>query len=104
MTPMYHLPADDAPLREWLRPVSALMITRRVSFFSDDNGAAGRASQGFMVQRMNKMRKRKRAARIDMPKFWHLHAQGVGVAEMAIQLNVSTRSVERAMTVRQPDG
>ena len=103
MNPMYHLPADDAPLREWLRPISALLITRRSSFFSNDDRAAGAGAQGVMAQRMNKIR-RKRAAKIDMRKFWHLHAQGMGVAEMATRLDVSTRSVERAITIRRCDG
>ena len=60
MTPMYDLPADDAPLAEWLRPVSALMVTRHTSFFSNDERAANRGHQSAMAQRMNKTR-RKRA-------------------------------------------
>ena len=103
MNPMYHLPADDAPLREWLRPISALLITRRSSFFSNDDRAADHGAQGVMAQRMNKMR-RKRATKIDMGEFWRLHAQGMGVAKMAARLYVSTRSVERAMTMRRRDG
>ena len=103
VTPMYCLPADDAPLREWLRPVSALFTPRRLSYFSDDDMAAERGTQGAMTQRMNKMR-RKRAAKIDMRQFLHLHDQGMAVAEMAVALGVSTRSVERAMTMRPRDG
>ncbi len=103
MSPMYHLPADDAPLREWLRPVSALLITRRTSFFSDAYRSHEPNALGFMVQRMNKIR-RKRATKINMPKFWHMRDQGVGVAEMAAALGVSTRTIERAMTMRRPNG
>ena len=102
MTPMYDLPADDAPMTEWLRPVSALMVTRRISYFSDDDRAADHGAQGIMAQRMNKPR-RKRAAKINMPKFRHLRAQGVGVAKMAAALGVSTRTIERAMTMRPRD-
>ena len=103
MTPMYDLPADDAHMLDWLRPVSALLITRRISFFSEDGRAAGRGAQGFMTQRMNKTR-HKRAAKINMRKFWHLHDQGMGVAEMAVALGVSARTIERAMTMRRRDG
>ena len=103
MTPMYCLPADDAPMTEWLRPVSALMVTRRISYFSDDDRSAARGAQGVMAQRMNKTR-RKRVAKISMPKFRRLHAQGVGVAEMATALGVSTRTIERAKTMRRLDG
>ena len=102
MTPMYCLPADEAPMREWLRPVSALMVTRRISYFSNDDRAADHGAQGVMAQRMNKTR-RKRVAKINMPKFRRLRAQGVGAAEMATALGVSTRSVERAMTMRPRD-
>ena len=102
VTPMYHLPADDAPLREWLRPISALLITRRTSFFSNDDRAADHGAQGVMAQRMNKTR-RKRAAKIDMQKFRHLHDQGIGVADLAAELGVSTRTVERALTMRRRD-
>ena len=55
MTPMYRLPADDAPLSEWLRPVSGKLITRRVSSFSNQDAVAGYRSQGFMAQRMKKL-------------------------------------------------
>ena len=103
MTPMYCLPADDAPRSEWLRPVSAQMITRRISYFSDDYRAADHGAQGVMAQRMNKTR-RKRAAKINMPKFWRLRAQGVSVAKMATALGVSTRTIERALTMRRLDG
>ena len=102
MTPMYHLPADDAPLTEWLRPVSALLITRRTSFFSNDDRAADHGSQGVMAQRMNKTR-RKRAGKIDMAKFRRLRAQGVGVVEMSVALGVSARTIGRAMTMRRHD-
>ncbi len=103
MTPMYHLPPDGAPLREWLRPVSALLVTRRSSFFSDDDSAARSGEQGAMTQKLN-MKRRKRAANINMPEFWKLHALGVSVGVMAFALGVSTRSVERAMTMRRRDG
>ena len=103
MIPMYVLPDDDAPMIEWARPVSAMLKTRRISFFGEDEGAANRGSQSCMAKRMNKIR-RKQAAKIDMPKFRRLHAQGVGVAKMAAALGVSTRSVERAMTMRPRDG
>ena len=103
MTPMYFLPADDAPLTEWLRPVSALLITRRISYFSNDDRSAVSGAQGVMAQRMNKTR-RKRAAKINMPKFRRLRAQGVGVAEMAVALGVSTRTIERALTMGPRDG
>ena len=101
--PMYCLPADDAPLTEWLRPVSSLLITRRSSFFSNDDRSADHGAQGVMAQRMNKTR-RKRAAKINMPKFWRLRAQGVGVAKMATALGVSARTIERALTMRPRDG
>ena len=65
MTPMYCLPADDAPLTEWLRPVSALMVTRQVSFFSDDDKAAGRGTQSAMARRMNKTRRERVAKNIE---------------------------------------
>ncbi len=104
MTPMYRLPDDDAPMSEWTRPVSALLITRRTSFFSADQEAAAKSGEyGAMTQRVNKTR-RKRAAKINMREFWHLHAQGIGVPEMAVDLGVSTRTVERAMTMRPRDG
>ena len=103
MTPMYCLPADDAPLTEWLRPVSALLITRRISYFSNDDRSAVSGAQGVMAQRMNKTR-RKRAAKINMQKFRRLHAQGASVAEMAAALGVSTRTIERALTMRPRDG
>ena len=104
MTPMYHLPADDAHMREWLRPVSATLTTRRISYFSNYDTAGGSASGlGAMINRVNRKR-RKRAAKIDMGEFWRLHAQGVGVAKMAAELGVSTRSVERALTMRRCDG
>ncbi len=66
MSPMYRLPADDAPLREWLRPVSALLITRRTSFFSDEDRSHEPNATGFMTQRMNKIR-RKRAMTMRRP-------------------------------------
>ena len=100
--PMYCLPTKDAPMREWLRPVSALMVTRRISYFSNDDRSAVRGAQGVMAQRMNKTR-RKRAARINMPKFRHLRAQGVGIAKMAAALGVSTRTIERALTMGPRD-
>ena len=102
MTPMYDLPADDAPMTEWLRPVSALMVTRRISYFSNDDRSADHGTQGPMTQRMNKTR-RKRAAKIDMPKFRRLRALGVGIAEMADALGVSTRTIERTLTMRRLD-
>ena len=100
---MYCLPTKDAPMREWLRPISALMVTRRISYFSNDDRSADHGAQGVMAQRMNKTR-RKRAAKINMPKFWRLRAQGVGVAKMAAALGVSTRTIERAKTMRRLDG
>ncbi len=104
MTPMYRLPDDDAPMSEWTRPVSALLITRRTSFFSADQEAAAKSGEdGAMTQRVNKTR-RKRPAKINMREFWHLRSRGVNVAEMATRLNVSTRSVERVMTMRRLDG
>ncbi len=100
LTPMYHLPPDDAPMREWVRPLSARLVTRRSSFFSDDDNAARSGAEGAMTQRLNK--KRKRAANINMTEFRKLDALGVSVGVMALALGVSTRSVERAK--RRRDG
>ena len=64
MTPMYHLPAEDAPLREWLRPISAMLVTRRISYFSNVDCHGGSASgHGAMMKRINAWR-RKRAAKM----------------------------------------
>ncbi len=101
--PMLRWVGDDAHISEMTRPLSGLMDPQRISFFTDDDRAANAGTHGAMTQRMNKAR-RKRAANINMPEFWRLHAMGVSVAVMALALGVSTRSVERAMTTRPRDG
>ncbi len=101
MNRMRYWPAKDAPMIEWLRPLSSLLNVPFVSSRKAEQMGTGRHSA--MLQRINK-KQRKRAKTINMPDFWRLHAQGVGVAEMAAQLGVSTRSVERAMAQRRRDG
>ncbi len=44
------------------------------------------------------------APKINMVEFSRLHAQGMSVAEMAIALNVSERSVKRAIKSVRRDG
>ncbi len=97
---IYEVPADDAG---WLGGISATLDTRPRSHFSNDQTASKNTSEQAMARRMN-VKRRKRAANINMAEFWRLHAQGVGVADMADALGVSTRTVDRAMTVRRPYG
>ncbi len=101
MNPMRHWPSKDAHLCEWLHPLSALLDIPAASSRKAEQMGTGRHSA--MLQRVNTKR-RKRAAKINMPKFWRLSAQGIGVDEVAAALGVSTRSVERAMTMRPRDG
>ncbi len=85
--PMRHWPAKDAPMREWVRPLSSLL--------NSPGNEVSSTGSGLLSQRINKKR-RKRAANLNLTEFGLLNAQGVSVAEMATRLGVSTRSVERA--------
>ncbi len=101
LSPMRRWPAADAHMIEHLRPLSALLNVPTAFSMKAEQMGTGRHSA--MLQRIN-MKRRKRAAKINMGEFWHLHAQGMSIADMATRLNVSTRSVERAMTMRRRDG
>ena len=101
LSPMRRWPAKDAYMTEHLRPLSGLLDI--------PTEASGKAAQmgtrrhSAMIQRINQNR-RKRPAKINMGEFWRLHDQGMSVAEMAVQLGVSTRSVERATAMSRRDG
>ncbi len=97
---IYEIPDDDAG---WLGVVSGALDTRPSNHSGRDEAVSKTTLEQSMKRRINGKR-RKRAAKINMREFWHLHAQGLGVAEMADALDVSTRSVERAMTMRRLDG
>ncbi len=94
---------DNASVPELTRPLSAMMQPKRVGFFSDDNRASDRGSQGAMVRRLNKKWGR-HAKRIDMREFRRLNDGGMFVAEMATRLNVSQRAVRRARKSVARDG
>ncbi len=57
-------------------------------------GQGDDAGLGLMTQRMND--RRKRARKIDAPRARQMRAEGFTIAEVAIELDVSERSVERA--------
>ncbi len=103
LSPMDHWPAKDAYMTEHLRPLSALLNSTRVSFFSDDEGAARLGNHGAMVQRLNKKWCR-HAKHINMSEFRRLHAGGMTTAKMATALNVSQRAVRRAIKTVRGDG
>ncbi len=97
---IYEIPADDAG---WLGVVSATFNSRPACHSGRDETASKTTLEQAMARRINGKR-RKRAAKINMRHFWHLHSQGIGVPAMAVELGVSTRSVEQAMTMRPRDG
>ncbi len=63
LAPLYALPAEDAPLSEWLRPLSATLTTRRTNFFSDPIGNGDHDGNGALAQRLGKLQRKMRNAR-----------------------------------------
>ena len=102
MTPLYHLPADDAPLSEWCRPLSATLTTRRTSYFSDNaiSNNYGALAQKFRkiakAQKLRKIAKRPRM-RIDEATVCRMRSQGVPVKLIADRLGVDQSGIYRVL-------
>ena len=93
---MYELPNDEAQMIFHLAPLSATLTTRRSAYFSNDpNPPKATNPLG------NYKRKRKRATEVDVHRARKMRAEGCGIEDIAAALNVSTRSVVRAIAVKR---
>ena len=101
--PLYHLPADDAPLSEWCRPLSATLTTRRTSYFSDhaisDNNYGALAQKLRKIAKAQKLRKivKRPRMRIDEATVCKMRDQGVRVAVIAARLGIGTGPIYRVL-------
>ena len=96
MTPLYHLPADDAPLSEWCRPLSATLTTRRTSYFSDQMGGDSNGT-GALTQKLRKLQRKTRNTRIDKDAVRRMLRQGVSTIDISHRIGVNPNSVYRVV-------
>lgn len=89
----YVLPKDGAPLREWLRPISAKLVSRRTSYFAFDPNPYQHHVPGGPTAT-------KRHAPIDGPRARRMSAMGHSVDSIADILRATPTAVRRVINIK----
>ncbi len=95
--PLYALPVDDAPLSEWLRPLSGTLTTRNPDQFTATASEKAHGS-GWLSKKLKGLQRKMRNARIDEASVGRMRRQGVPVLIMCSRLGVKPGTIYRVLS------